>query len=447
MIPGRWRGWMSAVAGITIGSLLIVVIPTERFFMTQDHQPSDHQTDERWACPMMDFIGTKPGVCPVCGMHLERVSAGSLTTEQQKRMGVATTRIEAGPATVVVRAYGAAEYDERFSQTVIARIAGRIVKRHPATFGCCQDVASGEPVVDLYSPEAFQAQNELAAALKGGQRELAQAITQRFARWNLSHVAADIAAGRTPSDTVTIRSPEAGQAWLGDQDMVNKTLMVGTEVTADMPLLKLVDAQRLTLVVHVPEPRAHFLREGQAVRLASDDLGELPDIIAVIGRVANEINSKIRAREVRIYLTDGRRRLLPGSLVRARFQGVLGPNIEAADPADKTTWGSFPLVPKDAILSTGVRSIAWRVAKRKNDGTVLFEPVTVALGPRLEDESGNDRFVVRAGLKEGDEVATKGLFLIDAQAQLAGSPSLLFPEGAISGAAVPAAVLAAGHQH
>ncbi len=431
-VPGRWRGWMTAMAGIVSGSLLILAIPAEHFFVTQMHGKSDQPTGERWACPMMDYIGTKPGLCPVCGMRLERVTAGSVTSEQQKRMGTATSRIETGAATVVVRAYGAAEYDERFSQTVIARVAGRIVKRHPATFGCCQEVAAGEPVVDLYSPEVFQAQVELAAALQGGQRELAQAITERFARWNLSHVAAAIVAGKAPVDTITILSPIAGQAWLEDQGMVNKTLMVGGEVTADMSLLKLVDGKRLTLVVHVPEPRAHFVRAGQAVRLASDDLGELPDVSAVVGRVANEINPKIRTREVRIFLTDSRRRLLPGSLVRARFQGVLGPDLEAADPADKTTWGTFPLVPKTAILSTGVRSVAWRVAQRKADGTVLFEPVTVALGPRLEDESGNDRYVVRAGLVAGDEVATKGLFLIDAQAQLAGSPSLLFPDGALS---------------
>ncbi len=446
---------MSALSGLTAGTLLVLAIPQASFFVTHDHAELSSASDssaERWACPMMDFIGSKPGACPVCGMRLERVTAGALTREQQKRMSVATTKIEAGPATVVVRAYGAAEYDERFSQTMVARIAGRIVKRHPATFGCCQEIALGEPVIDLYSPDAFLAQSELAAAVKGGRRELVEALTDRFARWNLSHVAAAIIAGHAPTDTVTLLSPAAGQAWLADQDMVNKTLMVGTDVTADMPLLKLVDAQRLTLVVHVPEPRAHFLRVGQAVLLASDDLGELPDVTAVIARVANEINPKIRAREVRIYLTDGRRRVLPGALIRARFQGVLGPDLEAADPADKTTWGTFPLVPKTAILSTGVRSVAWRVAERKTDGTVQFEPVTVALGPRLEDEAGNDRFVVRAGLKAGDEVATQGLFLIDAQAQLAGSPSLLFPDGAMPASpvsTVPGATSAATspHQH
>jgi Cu(I)/Ag(I) efflux system membrane fusion protein len=183
----------------------------------------------------------------------------------------------------------------------------------------------------------------------------------------------------------------------------------------------------------------HFLRAGQRVRLSSDDLGELPEIDAVVGRVANELNPEIRAREVRVHLSDGRKRILPGSLLSARIQAVLGADLAPADPVDRTTWGIFPQVPKTAILSTGVRHIAWRVRSRKPDGSVQFEPVTVALGPRLEDEAGNDRYVIRAGLKPGDEVATQALFLIDSQAQLAGSPSLLFPDGSAN--AAPA------HQH
>ncbi len=434
-----WPAWASALGGSVLGCLAIVAIPQRTFFVDQTQVEHATISHERWACPMMDFIGTRPGRCPVCGMQLERVTAGEVTREQRRRIGTRTARVESLPATVVVRASGSAEYDDRFSQVVIPRISGRIVRRHPATFGCCQEVLTDEPIVDLYSPEAFQAQGELAAALKTGDADLIAALSERFTRWNLAHVAQAIRDGKPPTDVVTIRSPATGQAYLDDQAMVNRTLMVGGEITPDAPLIKLVDPQRLTLVFHVPEPRAHFLREGQAVRLSSDDLGELPEIQAVIGRVSNEINPEIRAREVRIHLTDGRRRILPGSLLNARIQAALGPDLLAADPTDRSTWGSFPQVPKRAILSTGVRHIAWRVKQRRDDGSLQFEPVTVALGPRLEDESGNDRYVIRAGLSPGDEIATEGLFLIDSQAQLAGSASLLFPDGAVQ--AAPA------HQH
>jgi len=428
-----WRGWMSALAGLAAGGLLVAAIPAASFFVAPDHDHAGEQSGDRYACPMMDYIGRRPGTCPVCGMNLERMTAGEVTREQQRRMGAKTVIVASGPASVVVRGYGAAEYDERFSQVVIARIGGRIVKRHDATFGCCQEVAKGDPIIDLYSPEAFQAQGELASAIAGGNAALATAIEERFTRWNLGHVAAAIRAGGKPTDTVTILSPVTGQAYLDDQTMVNKTLMVGAEITADMPLIKLVDPKRLTLVIHVPEPRAHYLRNGQRVHLSSDDLGELPEIEATVGRVANELNPEIRAREVRVHLSDGRKRLLPGSLVQARIQGVLGPDLLPADPIDPSSWGTFALVPKTAILSTGVRHVAWRVSARKPDGSVQFTPVAVALGPRLEGEDGRDRYVIRAGLKPGDEIAEQGLFLIDSQAQLAGTESLLFPDGAVSG--------------
>jgi Cu(I)/Ag(I) efflux system membrane fusion protein len=96
-------------------------------------------------------------------------------------------------------------------------------------------------------------------------------------------------------------------------------------------------------------------------------------------------------------------------------------------------------VPKTAVLSTGVRHVVWKVAERQRDGRLRFVLAPLALGPRLEDEGGNDLYVVRAGLAAGDEVATQGAFLIDSQAQLAGTPSLLYPVGA--SAPAPA------HQH
>ena len=61
------------------------------------------QTGERYACPMMDFIGTRPGDCPVCGMRMTKVTAGELTAEQQRRMGIELAKATEGPATATVR--------------------------------------------------------------------------------------------------------------------------------------------------------------------------------------------------------------------------------------------------------------------------------------------------------------------------------------------------------
>jgi membrane fusion protein, copper/silver efflux system len=434
-----------AAAGLLLGAGLVAILPQGALFsVAEDHAADDGTgTGERWACPMMDFISNKPGDCPVCGMKMTKVTAGELTREQQRRMDLQLATVTEGPARALVRAYGTVRYDDRTMQVVIPRVGGRIVKRHNAAMHVGTLVEAGEPIVDLYSPEAFAAQGELAAAVTLGDRPTIDALRDRLDRWNLGNVAKEILDGGAPVDTVTITSPFAGRVVLaleGIPDVMSARLpQVGQEVMADDSLLRLVDPNAYMLVIYVPENRAHWLRVDQPVRLASDDRGELPGIDASIAWIAPELNMEIRAREVHIHLSDLEGRLLPGSLVNARFETALAPGLDVADATKPETWGNFALVPKSAVISTGVRHVAWRVAERQPDGRIRFELAPLALGPRIEDEAGNDLYVVRAGLNPGDEVAAQGVFLIDSQAQLAGTPSLLFPHGATAPA--PA------HQH
>ena len=436
----RWLRWLLALGGLAAGAVLIALLPERTLFSHAGaHTELAAAPGERWACPMMDFIGNRPGNCPVCGMKMTKVTAGELSREQQRRMDIQTVRVAEGPARATIRAYGAVRYDDRTLQVVIPRVAGRVIKRHSAALHPGNAVKAGDPVVDLYSPDAFASQAELAAAILLGDQPSIQALTQRLQRWNLSGLAQAIRNGQPPTDTITVTSPFSGRVILaleGEADAMSARLpQVGQEVMADAPLLRLVDPEAFMLVIHVPETRAHWLREGQRAMIASDDRGELPDVMATLTWVAPELNLEIRAREVHIHLRDPQKRLLPGSLINARIDAALGPDLNVADPSEASAVGRFSLVPKSAVLSTGVRHVAWRVANRQADGRLRFQLVPLALGPRLEDAAGNDVYVVRAGLKPGDEVATQGLFLIDSQAQLAGTASLLFPTGAVAPAA------------
>lgn len=432
----RSKLWITAVAGLVMGGVLVATLPEHTLF-THGEGPTETAgvPGERWACPMMDFIGQRPGACPVCGMKMQKVTSGELTREQQRRMGVETATVTEGPASATVRAYGAVRYDDRTAQVVIARVPGRIVKRHNAALHIGTFVKAGEPVVDLYSPDAFAAQGELAAAVKLGDKPVIDALTQRFERLNLGGLAQAILAGGAPVDTLTITTPYAGRVVLaeeGEMAGAAKLPQVGKEIMADTPLIRLVEPFSFMLVVHVPETRARWVRVGQPVKLSSDDFGELPEVEASVTWVSPELSLEIRAREVHIHLRDPQERLLAGSLVNARFNAMLGADLQVADAEKPESWGRFALVPKTAVISTGVRHVAWRVAGREQDGRLRFELAPVALGPRLEDENGNDLYVVRSGLKAGDEVATQGVFLVDSQAQLAGTASLLFPKGAVA---------------
>ncbi len=432
----RFPGWITAVLGLAAGAGLVALLPGPVIFVSPaERSGADEATGERWACAMMDYIGNRPGDCPVCGMTLARVTAGELNREQRRRMGIELSTITEGPAVAVVRAYGVVRYDDRTARAVVARVSGRIVSRHPGTLHAGTIVAPGDPLVELFSSEAYVAQSELAAALAIGNTASAEAAVERLRRWNLESLAQAVLAGNEPVDTITIRSPFGGRVVVGgstDDASGGRLPEVGQEIAPDEVLVRLVDPQAFMLVIQVPEPRARWVHPGQPVRLASDDRGELPEVEASVSWVSPELNLEIRSREVHIHLSDPRGVLLAGSLVNARFQAALGPSLESVDPEDAAAAGRFVLVPKTAVLSTGVRHVAWRVAERTADGRVRFEPVPLALGPRIEDEAGRDLYVVRAGLRAGDEVATQGLFLIDSQAQLAGTPSLLFPLGAVA---------------
>lgn len=429
-----WKGWMTALAGLAAGAGVLLLLPEESLFskVTPDLASAPGKAGERYACPMMDFIGTRPGDCPVCGMKMTKVTAGELTAEQQRRMGIELAKVTEGPATATVRAYGTVRYDDRTLQVVTPRVAGRIVKRHPAALHAGELVAAGAPVIDLYSPEVFAAQAELAAAVKLADAHTIHALVERFMRWNLPAVGAAILGGGAPADTVTITSPYAGLIILPSEGAgmsAAKLPNVGQEVMADTPLLRLVEPRSFMVSVHVPEARAHWLRLGQPVKLSSDDRGELPGVKATLAWLAPELDPAIRAREIHLHLRDPEGLLLAGSLVEARIAVALDADLRAADPT-RADPARFTLIPKAAVLSTGVRHVAWKVAGRRPDGSMNFSLAPLALGPRLEDEAGNDVFIVRAGLQPGDEVAAQGAFLIDSQAQLAGTPSLLFPRGA-----------------
>jgi len=427
----RWNPTITFVVGLAAGAATLLLLPESALFR---HQSSAHDelesTGERWACAMMDYIGNRPGDCPVCGMKLQRVTSGELTTEQKRRLGLTTALVQEGPARVTVRAFGVADYDHRHTQVIIPRIGGRIVKRYEATEGCCTHIHKGDPIIDFYSEELIRAQGELVSALGLGRGDLVDALRERFARWNLVEVADNLIKGGAIAETVTLRSPFAGQALLKDFEMVNEALEVGREFAADTPLLRIVDPSFLVVVAEVSEAKSRFLAQGQSVELELDDVGTLKGIKAVINRVGTEILPDNRSRELRIYLEGAGPLLSPGALVGLRIKVPLSSSYGPADPDDPHTWGHFVTVPKTAILSTGVRHLAWRVSGKTPEGSLRFEPVALALGPRLEDEHGQDRMIVRAGLRAGDEVAVNGLFLIDSQAQLAGTPSLLFPAGA-----------------
>ena len=80
------------------------------------------------------------------------------------------------------------------------------------------------------------------------------------------------------------------------------------------------------------------------------------------------------------------------------------------------------LIPKTSVLWTGKRAVVYVKNQDRETSSFLYREIT--LGP----EAG-DFYVVKDGLSEGEEIATNGVFKIDAAAQLEGKPSMMNPQG------------------
>jgi Cu(I)/Ag(I) efflux system membrane fusion protein len=78
------------------------------------------------------------------------------------------------------------------------------------------------------------------------------------------------------------------------------------------------------------------------------------------------------------------------------------------------------VIPQSAVLWTGKRSVVY--VKQPNVNVPAFLLREIDLGPSL-----GGSYVVLAGLNEGEEVVTNGVFSIDASAQLEGKRSMMNP--------------------
>ena len=132
-----------------------------------------------YTCPMHPSVHSdKPGACPVCGMALVRKSAGvnpakddlaklesvSLSPVQQVMANVTAVPVERKTLRKEIRAVGVIDFAEPGYLHISMRFPGRADKLYLTYTG--QQVRKGDPVAEVYSPEAASAQQEYLLTLE-----------------------------------------------------------------------------------------------------------------------------------------------------------------------------------------------------------------------------------------------------------------------------------------
>ena len=340
----------------------------------------------------------KPGKSPFMDMQLVPRYAGEASDEATvvisprlaQNLGIRTAEARAGSLAPTLTAAGNVEYNERNVVVVQPRANGFIEKLHVRA--PLDPVRAGAPLADVLFPEWVAAQEELLflrrlpAAEAGTLRDAAR---QRLALLGMSEAEIAVVEREAKVQTrITLRSPISGViAELGARE--------GMTVAAGTTLFRIAGLSTVWVVAQVPEAQAGMLVPGAKAEVR---VPAYPNeaFAGRVGAILPELSATTRTVRARLEVENPGGRLKPGMYASLSF---ITPGKEAL------------LVPADAVIRTGVRSVVILAEAEGKFRAVDVEP-GMETGGSVE---------IRKGLSAGDRVVVSGQFLIDSEASLRGA--------------------------
>ena len=399
-----------------LGLILIVGLVLGWGFraITSDNTaPHAHEAGEGlpsiWTCSMHPNIKLpEAGDCPICGMDLipaSQESAGSsnpqalqMTEEAMAMAQVQTLVVGEGNAKKELTLSGKIQADERENASLTVKFPGRIEKLYVTFTG--EQVKAGQKLATLYSPELMNAQKELleAARTKATFPQLYQASKEKLTLWKLS--AAQIAEIE--------RAGVVKEKWdiLADQSgvVIQKNVSVGDYVATGSVLFTVTNLNKLWLLLDVYETDLPSVSLGDQIQYTVAGRAGEP-LTAKVSFIDPLLNAQTRAASIRAEIPNVGNSLKPEMFVTARLS-----NKNLQSPANL-------LVPRTAVLWSGKRSVVY--VKVPNSSVAAFEMREVQVSRQGEE------YRIESGLSPGEEIATQGVFAIDASAQLSGKQSMM----------------------
>jgi len=404
------------VIGVLIVGLLLGWIITPSGNATSEGDPHaghSHEQEEPsvWTCSMHPQIKQdKAGLCPICAMDLIPLKAMITADDADpneivmsevaaKLADIQTSMVKVGTPHKAIYLQGKIHIDERRIAELTARFGGRIENLNINFTG--QNVRKGQKLATIYSPELLSAQRELLEAfnMKEENPSLYKAIRAKLKIWDLTdqQINAIETAGE-PKVYFDILSPITGTVMM-------RHVAIGDYVKQGMPLFKVVDLKKVWALFDAYETDLPWIKTGDKLSFTLQAIpGETFE--AKVSFVDPIIDAKTRVAKVRVEVNNTEMRIKPEMFASAVLESKIAEGQTAI------------LIPKTAVLWTGKRAVVYTKVEERQSPTFLYREIV--LGP----EAGA-YYVVAEGLKEGEEIATNGVFKIDAAAQLVGLPSMM----------------------
>jgi Cu(I)/Ag(I) efflux system membrane fusion protein len=322
----------------------------------------------------------------------DAADASSVTVSPriQQNLGLRTAPVVQGALVSEITAVGSVAWNERDQALVSSRAMGYVEKLH---VGAVLDrVAAGAPLAELYVPDWVAAQEEYLALARlsgSGTDTLKDAARQRMRQAGMepAQIQQVVNSGQL-QPRFTLRAPIAGV-------LTELAVRQGSTATPGMVIARIQGTRTVWAEGEVPESQAAQLLPGAPVKVTGPGMpgqhfeGRLQAMLP-------QVNPATRTVRARLELANPDGRLVPGMSVQMRFA--------------RSSASSTLMVPSDAVIHTGRRSVVMLAAEEGR-----FSPVEVVTGL----ESGGQTEIV-SGLQAGQRVVLSGQFLIDSEASLRG---------------------------
>ena len=418
-IMKKYKKYIIAVGILILGMILGNVFSggdSEKTHTEGEHEYVQDPVTQLWTCSMHPQIKMeKPGNCPICGMELIPLEASDssseniaddeivMNEESYQLANIQTTVVEKSSANKEIRLLGRVKPDERRLYSQVSHIPGRIERLYVNFTG--EKVYAGQKIVRIYSPELISAQKELFEAIKSKDvyPQLYTASRNKLKLWKLSdkQIEAIESSGKV-QEQIDILSDHSGY-------VMSRNVDTGDYIKAGGNLFDIANLSTVWVMFEAYEADIPWMHVGDKIDFT---IQAIPgkNFEGKITYVDPFVSSNTRVAKVRVEVKNPSNMLLPemyaSGIIKAKMKGM-----------DNTI-----VIPKSAVLWTGKRAVVY--VKVPHEKTISFLYREVTLGQDM-----GQFYSIKEGLKEGETVATNGVFRIDASAQLLGQKSMMNPEG------------------